>query len=162
MSTMQRLICRVFWPGLKREKRLLFADPASLLPVCMPLKKKRWIEFQEMPRERWSSPRILMHLCPNLFWMPLNNEGIIRHPHFSLVDYGWSEIVSSRPSLHISTLPIYHQDPSDRILIAQAQMEDLPVLSADPEIGKYEVTIIWWTKPSTWFSSISQAKFDWN
>jgi PIN domain nuclease of toxin-antitoxin system len=51
--------------------------------------------------------------------------------------------IEMRHALHISTLPIYHQDPFDRILIAQAQMEDLPVLSADPEIGKYEVTVIW-------------------
>ena len=51
--------------------------------------------------------------------------------------------IEMRHALHVSTLPAYHQDPFDRILIAQAQMEDLPVLSADPEIGKYEVTIIW-------------------
>ncbi|MDI6762884.1 MAG: type II toxin-antitoxin system VapC family toxin [Thermodesulfobacteriota bacterium] len=51
--------------------------------------------------------------------------------------------IEMRHALHISTLPIHHQDPFDRMLIAQAQMEELPVLSADPEIGKYEVTIIW-------------------
>ncbi len=51
--------------------------------------------------------------------------------------------IEMRHALHVSTLPNYHQDPFDRILIAQAQMEDMPVLSADPEIGKYEVTIIW-------------------
>jgi len=51
--------------------------------------------------------------------------------------------IEMRHALHISTLPTYHQDPFDRILIAQAQMEDLPVLSADPEIAKYQVTIIW-------------------
>lgn len=51
--------------------------------------------------------------------------------------------IEMKHALHVSTLPIYHQDPFDRILIAQAQVEDLPVLSADPEIGKYEVTIIW-------------------
>ena len=51
--------------------------------------------------------------------------------------------IEMRHALHVSTLPTYHQDPFDRILIAQAQMEDLPVLSADPEIRKYEVTIIW-------------------
>jgi PIN domain nuclease of toxin-antitoxin system len=51
--------------------------------------------------------------------------------------------IEMRHALHISTLPIHHQDPFDRILIAQAQMEELPVLSADPQFGKYEVTIIW-------------------
>ena len=51
--------------------------------------------------------------------------------------------IEMRHALHVSTLPAYHQDPFDRILIAQAQIEDLPVLSADPELGKYKVTIIW-------------------
>lgn len=51
--------------------------------------------------------------------------------------------IEMRQALHISALPTYHQDPFDRILIALAQIEDLPVLSADPKIGKYEVTIIW-------------------
>jgi len=51
--------------------------------------------------------------------------------------------IEMRHALHISTLPIHHQDPFDRILIAQAQMEELPVLSADPQFWKYDVTIIW-------------------
>jgi PIN domain nuclease of toxin-antitoxin system len=51
--------------------------------------------------------------------------------------------IEMRHALHISTLPIHHQDPFDRMLIAQAQLEELPVLSSDPEFGKYEVTIIW-------------------
>jgi PIN domain nuclease of toxin-antitoxin system len=51
--------------------------------------------------------------------------------------------IEMRHALHISTLPIHHQDPFDRILIAQAQMEELPILSADPQFGKYDVTIIW-------------------
>ena len=51
--------------------------------------------------------------------------------------------IEMRHALHVSTLPTNHPDPFDRLLVAQAQMEDLPVLSADPEIRKYEVTIIW-------------------
>jgi len=51
--------------------------------------------------------------------------------------------IEMRHALHISTLPIHHQDPFDRILIAQAQMEELSILSADPQFGKYDVTIIW-------------------
>jgi len=30
----------------------------------------------------------------------------------------------------------------DRLLIAQAQVEDLPVLTADPVFGRYDVTMI--------------------
>ncbi len=51
--------------------------------------------------------------------------------------------IEMRHALHISTLPAHHRDPFDRILVAQAQLENLPILSADPDIGKYKVTIIW-------------------
>jgi PIN domain nuclease of toxin-antitoxin system len=35
------------------------------------------------------------------------------------------------------------QDPFDRMLIAQAQMEKLSILTADPQLGRYEVETIW-------------------
>jgi PIN domain nuclease of toxin-antitoxin system len=46
-------------------------------------------------------------------------------------------------ALHVSTLPNHHRDPFDRLLIAQAQLEGLPILSADPQIGKYQVEVVW-------------------
>ncbi len=46
-------------------------------------------------------------------------------------------------ALHVSTLPDYHRDPFDRMLIAQAQVEGMPILSADPNIQKYQVEVIW-------------------
>jgi len=45
--------------------------------------------------------------------------------------------------LHVSTLPDHHRDPFDRLLVAQAQLEDLPILSADPQIARYAVKTIW-------------------
>jgi PIN domain nuclease of toxin-antitoxin system len=46
-------------------------------------------------------------------------------------------------ALHVFNLPGIHQDPFDRLLIAQSQLESLPILTADPEIGRYPVNIIW-------------------
>jgi PIN domain nuclease of toxin-antitoxin system len=43
----------------------------------------------------------------------------------------------------IVTLPRYHRDPFDRMLIAQAQVERLTVLTADPHFKKYEVQVVW-------------------
>ena len=51
--------------------------------------------------------------------------------------------IEMRHALHISTLPAHHRDPFDRMLVAQAQLENLPILSADPDIGKYDVKVIW-------------------
>lgn len=40
-------------------------------------------------------------------------------------------------------LPHHHRDPFDRLLIAQAQIEQLPVVTADPAFADYDVTVIW-------------------
>ena len=40
-------------------------------------------------------------------------------------------------------LPFHHRDPFDRILIAQAVMEGVPILTADATIAKYPVHVIW-------------------
>jgi len=46
-------------------------------------------------------------------------------------------------ALHVSTLPDHHRDPFDRLLIAQAQLEGFPILSADPQMAKYQIEAIW-------------------
>jgi PIN domain nuclease of toxin-antitoxin system len=46
-------------------------------------------------------------------------------------------------ALHILTLPLIHRDPFDRLLIAQAQRENLSLITSDPIIGKYDVPVIW-------------------
>lgn len=45
-------------------------------------------------------------------------------------------------ALHVATLPAHHRDPFDRLLIAQAQLDDLAILTADPQIAAYDVTTI--------------------
>lgn len=40
-------------------------------------------------------------------------------------------------------LPLHHRDPFDRILIAQARIEGLIVLSADSAFKDYDVRIAW-------------------
>jgi PIN domain nuclease of toxin-antitoxin system len=46
-------------------------------------------------------------------------------------------------SARVYDLPHHHDDPFDRMLIAQSQVEQMPLLSADSEIRKYEVEVIW-------------------
>ncbi len=46
-------------------------------------------------------------------------------------------------ALRVAELPLHHRDPFDRLLIAQAQAEGLPLMTADPEFAKYDVEIIW-------------------
>ena len=46
-------------------------------------------------------------------------------------------------ALRAALLPAIHKDPFDRILIAQAQVENLPLITSDPEIARYPVQVIW-------------------
>jgi PIN domain nuclease of toxin-antitoxin system len=43
----------------------------------------------------------------------------------------------------VQTLPFYHRDPFDRVLIAQALCEQLILLSADGHFADYGVEVIW-------------------
>ncbi|HVZ61137.1 MAG TPA: type II toxin-antitoxin system VapC family toxin [Terriglobales bacterium] len=45
-------------------------------------------------------------------------------------------------ALRVAALPEHHRDPFDRLLIAQAQLEDLKILTADPLFALYDVSII--------------------
>lgn len=44
-------------------------------------------------------------------------------------------------SLQVSTLSFHHRDPFDRIIIAQAQIENLTILSDDTEFVNYSVKL---------------------
>jgi len=46
-------------------------------------------------------------------------------------------------SFRAGGLPRIHGDPFDRMLVAQAQLEAMPILTADPAIGRYDVETIW-------------------
>jgi PIN domain nuclease of toxin-antitoxin system len=45
----------------------------------------------------------------------------------------------------VKDLPLIHRDPFDRILVAQAVVEELPVLTTDSDMGKYDISTIWAT-----------------
>lgn len=43
----------------------------------------------------------------------------------------------------VSTLPLHHRDPFDRLLIAQAIVDDIPIVTRDSAFSDYPVQIIW-------------------
>lgn len=40
-------------------------------------------------------------------------------------------------------LPLVHRDPFDRMLVAQASLERLPIVTVDEHIPRYGVPVIW-------------------
>ncbi|MBL8866776.1 MAG: type II toxin-antitoxin system VapC family toxin [Planctomycetia bacterium] len=43
----------------------------------------------------------------------------------------------------LTTLPFHHKDPFDRLLVAQALAEDIPILSIDPILDAYGIQRLW-------------------
>lgn len=43
--------------------------------------------------------------------------------------------------LEVDTLPNYHKDPFDRMLVAQARVEKCTIITNDPKIKDYEIAI---------------------
>jgi len=46
-------------------------------------------------------------------------------------------------ALYLENLPLHHKDPFDRLLISQAIVENMTLVTADPEFAKYQVNLLW-------------------
>jgi PIN domain nuclease of toxin-antitoxin system len=56
----------------------------------------------------------------------------------SLLDNGYTELpITSEHAVAVDTLPPLHKDPFDRLLIAQATVEGLTLLTVDPVVARY-------------------------
>jgi PIN domain nuclease of toxin-antitoxin system len=56
----------------------------------------------------------------------------------ALLDGGWQELpIEASHALAVSQLPPLHRDPFDRLLLAQAQVEGLLLLTADSQLSLY-------------------------
>lgn len=49
--------------------------------------------------------------------------------------------VDERHAVQVERLAHHHRDPFDRLLIAQAQVENLTILTADPHFSRYDVLV---------------------
>lgn len=56
--------------------------------------------------------------------------------------FAWLPI-SAQHAWRVRELPMLHRDPFDRMLVAQALVEGLPVITADAHFGEYGVEA-WW------------------
>ena len=55
-----------------------------------------------------------------------------------LLDNGYQELaITSEHTVSIDSLPPIHKDPFDRILVAQATVEGIILLTADALVAKY-------------------------
>ncbi|MCP5099817.1 MAG: type II toxin-antitoxin system VapC family toxin [Chloroflexi bacterium] len=99
---------------------------------------------------------------PQLLYFPNNDNGIINvetprwsvsllgHPPTQHIDY-LQELklhrftpldITTTHALAVEQLPPHHKDPFDRMLIAQAQIEKLTLVTRDERIKAYNVSVI--------------------
>ena len=51
--------------------------------------------------------------------------------------------ISMRHAEAVRDLPTHHPDPFDRMLVAQAQVEGLTLVTADRQLEPYRVPVVW-------------------
>jgi PIN domain nuclease of toxin-antitoxin system len=51
--------------------------------------------------------------------------------------------IEPQHTAELTTLPLHHRDPFDRLLIAQAMVEHMPIISDDPMFDAYPITRLW-------------------
>ncbi len=51
--------------------------------------------------------------------------------------------IAARHANRVGTLPMLHRDPFDRLLVAQADLDCLALVTADGELGGYGIKVIW-------------------
>lgn len=75
-------------------------------------------------------------------WQLLVPYGQLVDSLFSVYGFGHLPILPAH-TFRLIGLPDHHKDPFDRLLIAQALAEGIPIISADKIFDAYGVTRIW-------------------
>lgn len=62
----------------------------------------------------------------------------------AIKDYGFRALpITLEHGDEVRALPPHHRDPFDRMLVAQARLEGLTLVSRDPAFAAYGVSVVW-------------------
>lgn len=71
-------------------------------------------------------------------------ETVLRDYELNLARLGAEELpIRAEHAIRAGALPLYHRDPFDRMLVAQAQEEHASLVTNDPQIREYSLETIW-------------------
>ena len=102
-------------------------------------------------REMIESPRSTVWISAASVWeiaikhglgrgdMPVSSQDAVRY--FRESGYQFLA-VEAEHAMAVQELPAHHQDPFDRILVAQARVEPMRLLTHDPVVARYSDSII--------------------
>ncbi len=118
----------LWWIGgdsrLSRRSREVIADPANQILFSA---VSGWEIVEKARRNRLDLPADPQSFVAEQ--ISINGFGVLP----LLLDH----------ALHVYSLPAHHKDLFDRMLIAQAQAENIALLTADRAIARYSVQILW-------------------
>jgi PIN domain nuclease of toxin-antitoxin system len=109
---------------LSRPARALFEDPSSILYWSA---ASTWELAIKTRRGGVILPSLIEEFLPQAF----EEDGIRSIP------------IEDRHALAAARLPDHHRDPFDRMLVAQALIEGLPLVTGDRGLKSYDVEIVW-------------------
>jgi PIN domain nuclease of toxin-antitoxin system len=73
----------------------------------------------------------------------------LHQPYENFIDvclnkYGFAIVpIEPKRTAALTTLPFHHKDPFDRLLVAQARVEGIPIISGDPVLDSYPIKRFW-------------------
>ncbi|MSR36204.1 MAG: nuclease [Gemmatimonadetes bacterium] len=136
-----------------RTQRCLRGDLGTCLAPCAGLPdaatyRERVREAQRFLESRGDAPieRLRARMAEAAAKCDFEYAALLRDRVARLVDFrARIEVldVTLPHAIRAGMLGWLHRDPFDRMLIAQGQMEDLPIVSADPVFAAHGVDVIW-------------------
>ena len=74
--------------------------------------------------------------------LQISRADVIKLPRL-IETAGFDDIpIDARHAAAVVALPMHHRDPFDRLLVAQARVEDLTLVTTDPAIRAYDVRVL--------------------
>ena len=111
-------------PRLSAAARALIDDPAH----------DKWVS----PASYWE---IAIKIRLGKYTLPSEYEDFMEK---AIAGNGFEVLpVELKHTAVLTTLPLHHRDPFDRLIIAQAMVEDISVVSSDDAFDAYPVRRLW-------------------
>jgi PIN domain nuclease of toxin-antitoxin system len=109
---------------LSKSADLVISDPANDIEIS--------------PASYWE---IAIKVAINKYALPIPYQQFIE-AQLTANDFRVLHI-EPKHTAQLIKMPFHHRDPFDRLLIAQAQSENLPIVSADAKFDAYGVSRLW-------------------
>lgn len=98
--------------------------------------------IENAAHEKWLSPashwEIAIKISTGKYTLPLPFEEFMER---AVTNNGLQFLpIQPKHTALLTTMPYHHRDPFDRLMVAQAIFERMPLVSADPVLDAYSIT----------------------